>query len=247
MLKRLTCLTLAFSTALLSSNIAFAADAVTQQDNIPAPESFDESRFYVSAFAGATFIDDIVLSGLVGGNPQTVELDFDTGFTLGGAIGHSYGEITDGIGLRAEIELSYSESDIDQIFFSGNGPAAEVNVAGDFSTTNLFVNALFDLNTLGNDTITPYVGGGIGVAFSDLDAVYGPGVVLDSSQENLALQAIIGASIAATDKTDLFVEGRYTRVFNFETPRLAPTGALTGVIEDDIDTYGINAGFRFKL
>lgn len=232
---------------LISSTSALAADAIVQQDTTPAPENFDTSRFYISAFAGATFTRDVDLSGLVGGNPQTVELELDTGFVLGGALGYDYGDIGNGVGLRAEIELSYSDNDIDQIFFSGNGPAAEINVGGDFSTTNLFVNALIDLPKFGNEIITPYVGGGIGIAFSDLDAVYGPGVRLDQSEENFAAQAIIGASIATTESTDLFVEGRYSRIFNFETPRFAPTGALTGVIEDDIDTLSVNAGFRFKL
>lgn len=248
MLHRITRLmTITLSTALLASSQAFAADAITQQETTPAPSSFEESRFYVSAFAGATFIDDVVLRGLVGGNPQTVELDFDTGYVIGGSLGHNYGEIFDGVGLRAEIELSYSDNNIDEIFFSGNGPAAEINVDGDFSSTNLFVNALFDLPGLGNDLITPYVGGGLGVAFTNLDAIYGPGVLLDSNEENFAAQAIIGASVSATENVDLFVEGRYSRIFNLETPRLAPTGALTGVIEDNVDTYGVNFGLRFKL
>lgn len=248
MLQRITRLmTLTASTAMLLSSQAFAADAIVQQDTPPAPDTFDESRFYVSAFAGANFIDDVVLRGLVGGNPQTVELDFDTGYTIGGAIGYNYGIIGNNVGLRAELELSYSDSNIDQIFFSGNGPAAEVNVDGDFTSTNLFVNALFDLPELGNDLITPYAGAGIGVAFTDLNAIYGPGVVLDSSDENFAAQAIIGATVRATEDVDLFVEGRYSRIFDVETPRFAPTGALTGVIEDDVDTFGVNVGFRFKL
>lgn len=240
-------MTLTLSTAMLMSAQAFAADAIVGQDTAPAPDTFNESRFYVSAFAGATFIDDVVLRGLVGGNPQTVELDFDTGYVIGGALGYNYGDIGNNVGLRAEIELSYSDNDIDQIFFSGNGPAAEINVGGDFTSTNLFVNALFDLPELGNDLITPYAGAGIGVAFTDLNAIYGPGVVLDSSDENFAAQAIIGASVRATENVDLFVEGRYSRIFDLETPRFAPTGALTGTIEDDVDTYGVNVGFRFKL
>ncbi len=247
MIKSPNILPLSFCTFMLATTSSFAADAITQQDTTPAPESFDTSRFYVSGFAGFSLAQDTQLSGLVGGAPQTVELEFDNGFTIGGAIGHDYGDIGNGLNLRAEIELSYSENDIDQIFFSGNGPAAEINVGGDFSTTNLFVNALIDLPDIGNGLITPYIGGGIGVAFSDLNAIYGPGVVLDENQENFTAQAIIGASIAASDNTDFFVEGRYSRIFDFDTPRLAPSGALTGVIEDDIDTVGVNFGFRFKL
>jgi len=139
MLQRIARLmTLTASTAMLLSSQAFAADAVVQQDTNPAPGTFDESRLYVSAFAGANFIDDVVLRGLV-------------------------------------------------------------NVGGDFSSTNLFVNALFDLPELGTDLITPYAGAGIGVAFTDLNAIYGPGVVLDSSDENFAAQAIIGATVRATE------------------------------------------------
>lgn len=59
------------------------------------------------------------------------------------------------------------------------------------------------------DIFTPYVGGGIGVAFTEID---------------------------------LFVEGRYAKIFDFETPRFAPNGNLTGVIEDDVDTFGANVG-----
>ena len=230
---------------------AFAADAVIGSETTPVPEDFDTSRFYVSVFGGVSFLDDIDLSGNVitpaGNNPQTVELDFDTGYTIGAAVGKSFGDIGNGFILRGEIELSYSEQDIDQIFFSGNGPAAEINVGGDFSSTNLLVNGLLDLPELGDGLFTPYIGAGIGVAFSELDAVYGPGVRLDNDEENFIAQGIIGASFAATENTDLFVEGRYSRIFNFETPRFNPAGGLTGVIEDDVDTYGINFGLRFKL
>lgn len=245
--------TAAFAVSILSTS-ALAADLITKGDTAPAPENFDSSRLYVSVFAGANFIDDPRLTGLVGGAPQSVELEFDTGYTIGGAIGHNYGDIGNGLNFRAELELSYSESDVDQIFFSGNGPAAENNVNGDFSSTNLLVNGLIDLPELGGGVITPYIGAGIGIAFSSVDAVYGgapgtpPPILIDTNEENFIAQAIVGASVAATDTTDFFVEGRYSRVFNFETPRFnVNAGALTGVIEDDIDTYNINVGLRFKL
>lgn len=246
-MKKMLPLLLSLGAATAIATSAMAADAVVGQEPSPAPTTFDDSRFYVSGFAGANFISEVTLEGNVNAAPQTVEIDFDTGFVIGGAIGHSYGEIADGVALRAELELSYSDNSIDQIFFSGNGPAAEINVNGDFTTTNLVVNALLDLPKHGNDVFTPYFGGGLGVAFTEIDAVYGPGVRLDSDDENFIAQAIIGASFAATDDADFFVEGRYSRIFDVETPRFAPSGALTGIVEDDFDIFAVNAGIRVKF
>lgn len=235
------------ATTVLGTNISNAADVVAPDVASSVAEDFDQGRFYVSGFGGFTFAGDTGLNGTVGGANQTVAIDFDNGYTIGAALGYNYGDIGNGSNLRAEVELTYSDQDIDQIFFSGNGPAAEVNVAGDFTTTNLVVNGLVDLPAIGDGSITPYVGGGIGVAFSEIDAVYGPGVRLDNDETNFLAQAIIGASYAATETTDLFVEARYARIFNFETPRFNGAGGLTGVIEDDVDTAGINFGLRVKF
>ncbi len=200
---------------------------------------------YVSVFGGLASINDNVFSGNVGGAPQTVENDFDNGFNIGVAVGREFGSIGNGVGLRGEIELSYSDSNVDQVFFSGNGPGAEVNVDGDQTSTRLFANVYADFESGG--TFTPFVGAGLGLANTQTDIVYGPGVRLDSSDTNVAVQLIAGGAYAINDRTSIVGDLRYIRDFGVEADRFLGSGALSGTLEDDIDTFQVNVGLRFSF
>lgn len=200
---------------------------------------------YFSVFGGYAGITDQVFSGDVGGAPQTVENEFDGGNNLGVAIGRQFGTLGNGVGLRGEVELSYSESDVDQVFFSGNGPGAEANVSGDQSSTRLFANVYADFERGG--AFTPFVGAGLGLANTQTDVVYGPGVRLDSSDTNVAVQLIAGADYAISERTSLFGDVRYIRDFGVETDRFLGSGALSGTLEEDIDTFQVNVGLRFNF
>ncbi|MEL6746761.1 MAG: outer membrane beta-barrel protein [Pseudomonadota bacterium] len=202
--------------------------------------------FYAHGFAGVSFADDVDLSGTIGGAPQTVDVKLDQGLNVGGAIGvYLSGLSGSNFSTRVEGELSYRENDVDQIFFSGNGPAAEVNVDGDISSTLLMANLLVDFNV--SPAFKPYVGGGIGVAFREFDFVYGPGVAVRDSNEDFAAQAIAGVAFGLTDNVDFTVDGRFTRIYDAESSRDAPNGASTGIVSGDIDTYTINGGLRFNF
>ena len=231
------------ATLLSAGTNGFAADAVIGSD--PAPAGFDESRLYVSGFVGATFIDDNAFENVVTGTSNTVALEFDTGIYAGGAIGKDLGEYGPG-NLRGELEISYLNSDVSRLDFSGNGASPDV-LLGDpeFSSVNLAANLLIDLPTGG--AITPYFGAGLGVAFTSIEAAYGPGVALDDSDTNFLLQGIVGASASINETTELFVEGKYTRIFDVESQRVAPTGAITGIGNADFDTVSVVGGLRFRL
>jgi len=234
-----------FTALLVAGSNAYAADAVVGSEPTPAPESFDESRFYISGFIGAAFVDDNEFEGVVSGASPVINLDYDTGLFLGGAIGKEFGEFGPG-SLRGELELSYLQSDVDRLDFTGNGASPDVIIGdAEFSSVNLAANFLLDFDTGG--LITPYIGGGLGVAFTDFEAAYVPGVRLDDSDTNFLLQGIVGASAPLNDSADLFVEGRYTRIFNVESQRIAPTGAITGIGEADFDNFAVAGGLRFKL
>lgn len=230
------------ATLLSLSTNSLAADAVIDSD--PAPEGFDNSRFYVSGFVGGTFIDDNAFENVVTGTPNTVALEFDTGIYAGGALGKNLGEYGPG-SLRGEVELSYFNSDVSRLDFSGNGASPDT-LLGDpeFSSVNLAANFLFDLQT--GSAITPYFGGGLGVAFTSIEAAYGPGVALDDSDTNFLLQGIVGASASINETTELFVEGKYTRIFDVESQRIAPTGVITGVGNADFDTVSVAGGLRLN-
>jgi opacity protein-like surface antigen len=226
-----------FRTLTLAAGVAFAmsAPASAQQD-------------YIAFFGGFSDIDNPTFSGIVttpgGTGSQSVGTDFDNGFGVGIAYGRDLGSLGGNSRLRGEIELSFSDSDVNGIAFSGNGPAAEVNVRGDISTTRLFGNLLVDFETGG--AFTPFIGAGLGVARTDADLVYGPGVRLDDSQTGLSAQLIAGTAYKLNERWSLTGDVRYIRDFDVGLPRTAP-GGFTGIVEDDIDTFAVNIGVRYRF
>lgn len=206
--------------------------------------------YYGSVFGGSSNISDPTFSGEITppGGQQTVGTDFDSGFGLGVALGYKLPALSSGaIGLRAELELSFTDSDVDNIAFSGNGPANEANVDGDISTTRLFANLIADVET--STRFTPYFGAGLGVSRSSLDLSYGGqprAVRLDDSSTDLSAQLIVGTSYAINDQVSLFGDARYIRDFGVSTDRTSPAG-LTGNVSDDISTVNVNIGVRFSF
>ncbi|MDX8350397.1 outer membrane beta-barrel protein [Cognatiyoonia sp. IB215446] len=200
--------------------------------------------FYGSVFGGIANLQDTEFDGRIGGNTQSVDVESDTGFGAGIALGRTLANLG-AASLRAEVELSYSEADADEVAFSGNGPAAEINVDGSIQTTRLFANLIADFET-GTD-FKPYVGAGLGAARSDINVSYGPGVALSDESDSTSAQLILGSAYALSDTTRLFGDVRFIRDFDVEVDRLSPTGTLTGVVSDDIDTVSLNVGLSFAF
>ncbi|MEM6464796.1 MAG: outer membrane beta-barrel protein [Pseudomonadota bacterium] len=201
---------------------------------------------YSFVFGGATFSSDLDADGIIGGAPQTVDTDLDTGFQLGIGVGKSLPRLSsDTIAVRGEVELSYSDADADEIFFSGNGPAAEINVGGDVQTTALFGNLYADFASSG--AISPYVGAGVGIGRVSQDLIYGPGVRVSDSDTAFGAQLIAGVAWETSETLTWTADVRYRRFFDVESGRFAPTGASTGEISGDLDSVSLNIGARFSF
>lgn len=200
--------------------------------------------FYGSVFGGYAQLDDPSFDGTIGGSANSVEVESDDGFGFGIAVGKTFGQFGSA-SIRGEVELSYSDNDATDVFFSGNGDAAEVNIDGAIETSRLFANVYADFETA--SAFTPYVGVGLGVSRSELDVSYGPGVVLDDESDNTSAQLIAGASYALNDAYSLFGDVRYIRDFDVSTDRLSPAGDLTGTISDDVNTVSINLGVSYNF
>ena len=218
---------------LIATVLAVAsASAVSAQDT------------YVSVYGGFANLSDTELEGTVGGASQSVEVQSDGGYSAGIAIGREIANLN-GTGIRGELELSYAENEADDLFFSGNGPAAEINVDGDLATTRLFANVIADFET--GSAVTPYLGGGLGVSRSEFDITYGPGVALDDESDNVSAQLILGAAYAVSSDVSIFSDVRFIRDFDVETDRFNPAGALTGTISEDVDSTNFNIGVAFSF
>ena len=220
-------------------NITKTIAAVSIITALTTSASFAEkSGFYIQGSLGFNQLQDTDQSGA----PGTVASDYDSGYNISVAIGK---HISAWPGVRAEIELSYSENDADTINFSGNGPGAEGNVNGDISSTSIRANVLYDFKT-GNSKITPYIGAGIGVSFIDSSISYGGVPVrIDDDNAVFSAQLIAGAAYKLSDTLELVLDARYSRAFGVELTRVSPAGAA--IVDDDFDNLSVNLGLRFAF
>jgi opacity protein-like surface antigen len=104
-----------------------------------------------------------------------VSLDTDTGFLVGGVLGYNWGDT----GFRSELELSYSQANLDGFDVDwdnerrsspGLPDRDDLDFDGDVSVTYLFGNLWYGFGHMMNmGGISPYIGGGLGVGFVNVD------------------------------------------------------------------------------
>lgn len=200
---------------------------------------------YGQVYGGFDQLRDSEFTGTIGGSRQNVQTDFDRGYTLGASVGRYFSGLSGGgYALRGEVELAYSNNDVDTVDFSGNGSGNEGNVSGDITSTRLMANVFADFKT--QSALTPYVGAGLGVDFVDHDIVYGNTATIRGDDQALAAQLVLGASYQVSDSVSLFSDARFIRSYDVESTRTAPNGT-TASVSDDLDRTNLNFGLRFKF
>jgi len=235
----------------LMSGAAVAADLEPVADApVAAPQIFD-NNFYVSLFAGANIAtgDTDFSNGI-----NAVQTDFDTGFLVGGALGYKWKNFNwNGISPRTEIEVNYFRNDVGSIDFTGNGPGNEtLNGDNTISGVGVFGNLFFDWNNAFNTRITPYVGGGVGVAFVNNNLLYNdPGLNLNDNDTAFAFNVGAGASYPVSRSASLFIDARYNRIVDVDSERrlggASIAGPAGGNFEDDFSTVQIRSGIKVSF
>ncbi len=171
---------------------------------------------YVSGNIGMSWLSDSDLE-LDYDKDYGVEVDFDSGITLLGALGCDYGD------YRLEGELGYQTGDIDSFSFFGEdgGESPEFDdISGDISILSLMMNGYYDIDLGGGFELSPTVG--VGVAQVRADDVEFDNQSDDSgwsaSEVTFAYQAGIGLGIPVSD--GIMIDARYrffgTTDFTFE-------------------------------
>lgn len=203
--------------------------------------------WYLSLNGGASIhTDDVAFSN----GTNTVETDFDTGFTFGGAVGYRWHDHTfGGFVPRTELEVSYTENDADTIDFSGNGAGNEVVADGSqISNVGIYGNLFFDLPNVVSNDITPYIGGGVGLNIVNHNLLYGAGGLNlnDDGDTVFAWHVTAGASYALTDQLSTFVDVGFRQAVDAGSVRRAGSRALAGpaggTFEDDINSIVVRSG-----
>lgn len=185
---------------------------------------------YISVFAGASFPNDI--------NTTRTAIDYsqhsDTSYVFGGAIGMDWNSM-----IRTEIELSHSQWNGNN-FYVGGAPTPTGNA--NTSSTYLLGNVWLDWK---NDSVfTPYVGGGLGVAFVNFNQTTAGGVGYTGSDTVLAYQLGAGVNFAVSDQMSLDVGYRYKATSNFGIQ----AGDLGGDYPNGhLGSHNVQVGLTYKF
>ena len=204
--------------------------------------------WYVALDAGAAFLSDSTSTASDSlGNSITFDTEFDTGFGLHGAIGHSWDA------FRLEGEVSYRKNDLDtlevtNVTLAGIGSfttAAAFDADGDVSALGFMANGWYDFDT--GSPWKPFVGGGLGMARISLNdasaTVLGVSVPLaDDDDWVFAYQVGAGIGYEVTPTTVVSLGYRF---FATSDPDFTdPTGIP---FDAEYQSHNIEIGVRFSF
>ena len=241
---------MAFRQALLAATI-LAVPAIAQAQPI--------TGLYVGAGAGANWLQqsDIAITG--GGftgqasNTRNGSVDFDTGWVGVVSLGWGFGN-----GVRAEIEGSYRENQVDSISgFAGLG--SPLRGSGTASSYGVMANALYDFDLGPGSALMPYIGLGAGYMWTDYDTVRlrrpdGSTLTIDANEARFAYQAIVGAAFLLNEVVPglaLTAEYRFMGTLQPELDAVSRSaaGAVTarGTAEVDNFNHSVLLGIRYAF
>lgn len=199
---------------------------------------------YIGAMGGYNIVQDTDLSFSPTNPAGTNEATFDGGWAAIARIGWGFGEIAPGIGLRAELEGNYRDNDVDSIRL---GSAAQTGVGGSQQTYGAMLNALVDFD-LGLGFLYPYLGAGIGWAWTNWDGVKtSTGTVVDDDDNNFAFQGIVGLSVPIGAVPGLAINAEYRFFGTLQNEfKVTPAGG-GGTVEADNYNHTFLIGLRYAF
>jgi len=218
------------------------------------------SGLYLGAGVGANYRENIaanprlspagVLSGQVG-------IDTNWGWAGVASLGWGFGN-----GLRAEVEANIRQNSVDSASIATpTGTRNATSAGGQILQYGVMGNVLYDIQTgwrPGGVSVTPYVGGGIGVVQSNWRNVRGSGnggsITIDDTSNNFAYQAIGGVAFGIAPALSLTLEYRF---FATTQPDMGIRGtALSGVnsgsvvrgsFDGDNHNHSVLVGLRYAF
>jgi len=181
-------------------------------------ELFDD--MYISAATGITITSDADFKD----SSDTGHIEIDNSVNLSLALGKSINE-----NIRAEIEVSHRNADLENLTVDGLGSAA---IDGDFKTTAVLLNSYYDFNP--NDKFSPYVSAGIGFARHDGELT-GGAITTSADDTVFAYQIGAGASYDIADAASIFGGYRY----------LGSSEADLDGLDAEYDAHELRVGVRY--
>lgn len=210
---------------------AMAIAALVGGAEMASAQAFSLGEIYVKGFGGATwpssFDSTLEEDGERIARPG---FDYDTGYTLGAAVGAAF---TPNISM--EIEYAYRGADVTITDRDDNDESSRAN--GDTSANAFMVNALYVFDGLGaTGAVQPYLGGGIGGANVETSA---GGQDFDADTL-LAYQLIGGVDYEMNPSVSLYAEGRW-----FQTESGKFNGPSSENFDGEFETFDLLVGVRY--
>jgi OOP family OmpA-OmpF porin len=190
----------------------------------------DELKPYIAVSAGVIITEDSTLGAQDATLNATVrganaELEYDTGVAFRFAAG---AEIIPQV--RGEVEYSFSTIDGDKF----TSTVGSINANGDVDTNAFMFNGYYDFDL--KSKWTPYLGGGIGVAWFNVEGS-GAGVTIDDTVSEFAYQVMAGTSYQYTGNVALNAGYRYFGASDAGYPLLTAS----------VDAHAIEFGMRYSF
>lgn len=220
-----------------TAGLALALSAGFYSSTADAEEALFNG-FYLKGEAGASFGGDT--------GPITVR---DDGGTRA-ALDERDSDVAAVVGLGAGVELAeFFRGELLFDYRTGYGLDTELTEAipglpakADIDSYSLFLNAYFDVVTLdlGGVSLTPYLGGGVGVAINDtsdvrFDTAGFTAIELEGdTTTQFAWNAAAGLGIGVTESLTLEVGYRYVDLGRFKSGVDARQGATTGEFQKGV-------------
>jgi len=241
--------------ALAMTSSAFANDG---------DETKAEGGFYISLLGGVTSPTDNSFDGVqdpvapspgTAGAPASVEVQFEDEFYGAAAIGYRIPTKVLGVFQPSvEIEFSRTTPDVSGGTFNGGNQT----FGGQFEVNTYSVNYQSEIRWSKDQTIVPFLGGGIGVADVQTYASYfpnngiatAPTFAVTDSDSALSLHSNIGLTFEINEKFDLNTRVRYQRVsgLNFDRRFIAGgNDAFNARLNGDYETTSFLAGVRYRF
>ena len=194
--------------------------------------SFGATGWYGSVNAGVGIVPDSDIDETAAGlGTISAELSYDTGYTVGGAVGYMMEK------FRGEGEISYQANDMDSISIPSLG---SISVNGDVSALTFLVNGYLDFATGG--PLTPYITAGLGYSKVEAD------MEGESEDDNLfTYQLGVGVGYAMSETLTLDLRYRYLGFEDFESSYYEPSLGTTVTETVEISSHNITAGLRFAF
>ena len=221
-------------TTLIALGCVAAATGASAQYHDGSYEKNRWPHWYIGVQGSIPFLEetDVTLN-----NTAIGDLDFDAGYGIGGVLGYTPKtghKIVDQ--LRFEGEYYFRSNDFDEL---NAQTGASSQLSGDIDSKSIMFNTYYDFET--GTTLSPYLGGGLGVTEIEIDA---PTLALNDEDTVFAYQLMAGVSWAPQNllNTELNLGYRY---LDASDPSFTTDAGAT--LDHQYEHHSIEAGARFRF